>query len=83
MAPNKMAPEKIEDDSPVYSIWFGKPVVLLVVLRQCHIPLPCSIIGESAANVRIRAEPGRELNVRKESILAVEECAVVPDNRIN
>ena len=63
----------------MYSAWFGKPVVLLVVVRQCHVPMPCNIVGESAADVRVRIQPGWEMDVRKELILAVEEDAVATD----
>jgi hypothetical protein len=59
-----------------YSAWFGKPVVLLVVIRQCHVPMQCSIVGESVTGVRVRIDPGWEMDVRKELILAVEEDAV-------
>ena len=38
--------------SPVYSTWFGKPVVMLVVIRHCHVPMPCRIVSESAADVQ-------------------------------
>jgi len=69
--------------SPAYSSWLGKPVVLLVVIRQCHIPMPCSIVAESAADVRVRIHPGWEMDVRKELILAVEEDMVVQDARVN
>lgn len=72
-----------KDFSPVYSAWFGKPVVLLVVIRQCHVPMPCSIVGESVADVRVRIEPGWEMDVRKELILAIEEDTVVLDIRMN
>jgi hypothetical protein len=37
--------------------------------------MPCSIIGESLAEVRVRIDPGWEMDVRKELILAVEEDA--------
>jgi hypothetical protein len=69
--------------SPAYSAWFGKPVVLLVVIRQCHIPMPCRIVGESAADVRVRIRPGWEMDVRKELILAVEEDSVALDTCVN
>ena len=72
-----------KDFSPVYSAWFGKPVVLLVVIRQCHVPMPCSIVGESVADVRVRIQPGWELDIRKELILAVEEDAVTQISRVN
>ena len=68
-----MIAEGTKDFSPIYSVWFGKPVVLLVVIRQCHVPMPCRIVGESAADVRVRIQPGWELDVKKELILAVEE----------
>ena len=69
-----MEAEKITDAPPLYSAWFGKPVVLVVVIRQCHLPLPCSIIGESNTCVRIRILPlGWEMDVQKKLILAVEE----------
>jgi len=69
--------------SPAYSAWLGKSVVLLVAIRQCRVPMPCSIVGESVADVRIRIKPGWEMNLRKELILAVEEHVIAPDNRIN
>jgi hypothetical protein len=71
-----MSTERTRDVPSVYSNWLGKAVVLLVVLRQCHVPLPCSIVGESASNVRVRIHPGWELDVRKELILAIEEDAL-------
>jgi hypothetical protein len=75
--------EGTKDFSSAYSAWLGKSVVLLVAIRQCHIPMPCSIIGESVADVRVRIKPGWEMDLRKELILAVEEYAVAPDNPLN
>jgi hypothetical protein len=69
--------------SPVYSTWFGKPVVMLVIIRHCHFPMQCTIIGESAKDVRIRMRPGWEMEVRKELILAVEEDIVAMKSRVN
>ena len=68
---------------PVFSTWFGKPVVLLVVIRQCHVPMPCRIVGESAADVRVRIQSGWEMDVRKELILAVEEVVIATEARVN
>jgi hypothetical protein len=67
-----MIAEGPTDPSSAYSAWFGKPVVLLVVIRECCVPMPCSIVGESPADVRIRLQTGWEMDVRKELILAVE-----------
>jgi hypothetical protein len=78
-----MNPEKTNHVSPAYSCWLGKSVMLLVVIRQCHVPMPCSIVGETLAEVRVRIEPGWEMNVRKELILAVDECAVATDTSVN
>ena len=78
-----MIAEGTKEFSPVYSAWFGKSVVLLVVIRQCHVPMPCSIVGESVADVRVRIKPGWEMDLRKELILAVEEEAVALNKRIN
>lgn len=78
-----MITERRDDFSPAFSEWLGKPVVLLVVIRQCHIPMPCRIVGESHANVRVRVQPGWEMEVRKELILAVEEDTVVPSACVN
>ena len=69
--------------SPVYSSWLGKPVVMLVVIRQCHLPMPCRIVGESAADVRVRIHPGWEMDIRKDLILAVEEVVIATENRVN
>ncbi len=68
---------------PAYTDWVGKTVVLLVVIRQCHVPMPCRIVGESHANVRVRIRPGLEMDVRKELILAVEEDNSVPPECVN
>ncbi len=69
--------------SPVYSAWFGRPVVLLVVIRQCHVPMPCRIVGESPAEVRVCIQPGWEMNVRKDLIVAIEEHAGAPETQVN
>jgi hypothetical protein len=45
--------------------------------------MPCCIIGESVAAVRVRIKPGFEMDLRKELILAVEECVAGLDNWVN
>ena len=72
-----------ENFSPAYSAWFGKPVVMLLAIRQCYVPMTCRIVGESAADVRIRIQPGWEMDVRKDLILAVEEVLTNTDGRVN
>jgi hypothetical protein len=69
--------------SPEYSAWFGKPVVLLVAIRECYVPMTCRIVSESAAGVRILMQPGWEMDVRKDLILAVEEVLTNTDGRVN
>ena len=81
--PSNMIAEGTKDFSPVYSSWLGKPVVLLVVIRQCHVPMPCRIVGESAADVRVRIQPGWEMDIRKNLILAVEEVVIATQDRVN
>jgi hypothetical protein len=72
-----------KDFSPEYSAWFGKPVVLLVAIRECYVPMTCRIVGESTAGVRILMQPGWEMDVRKDLILAVEEVLTNTDGRVN
>ena len=45
--------------------------------------MPCYIIGESVAAVRVRFKPGWEMDLRKELILAVEEYAAGPENWVH
>jgi hypothetical protein len=78
-----MVADRTTDFSPAYTAWLRKPVVLLVVIRQCHVPIPCSILGESAGALRVRFKPGWEMDLRKELILAVEEDAAAPDSCVN
>ena len=78
-----MIAKETKNFSPVYSAWVGKPVVLLVIIRQCHVPMPCYIVGESVADIRVRINPGWEMDLRKELILAVEEDAVSRDAFVN
>jgi len=51
-------------------------VVLLVAICLCRVPLPYSIVSESVADIRVRIKPGRQMNLRKELILAVGEYVV-------
>jgi len=71
------------DFLPVYSAWVGKQVVLVVIIRQCKVPMPCHIVGESAFGVRVRIQPGWEMDVRKDLILAVEEDAMIAEIRVH
>ena len=58
-------------------------MVLLVKVRQGRVPMPCSIVGESVADVRVRLQHGWEMDVRKDLILAVEGDAVALDARVD
>jgi hypothetical protein len=78
-----MISEETKDFSPIYSAWFGKRVVLLVVICQCHVPVRCSIVAESLTGVRVRLRPGWEMDVQKGLILALEEDTVGLDARVN
>jgi len=69
--------------SAIYADWLGKPVVLLVSIRQCRVPMPCSIVSESLTELRIRVQPGWEMDIRKDLVLGVEEDFIVPDKSIN
>jgi hypothetical protein len=75
-------PWRRRDFLPIYSAWFGTPVLLFVV-RQCDIPIPCNIIGESVAAVRVQLQPGWEIDVPKELIVAVEEATRISDPCMN
>jgi hypothetical protein len=66
-----------------YSAWIGKSVVLLVVIRNTQVPMPCRIVAESHADVRVRIDPGWELDLAKELILAVEEDAFATFAQVN
>jgi len=57
--------------------------MMIVVIRRCHVPMPCRIVGESAADVRVRVEPGWDMDVRKELILAVEEVVIAMQGQMN
>lgn len=72
----EMFRESVKDLSSVYSSWCGASVVLLLAIRRCQVPVPCSIIRESVADVRVRFNPECEMNVPKEFILAIEEATV-------
>lgn len=72
-----------KENFSAYSSWVGKPIVLLVLIRQHQVAIACSIVGESSLGVHIRIEPGWEMNLRKDSILAVEEDGVALGSRPN
>jgi hypothetical protein len=56
---------------------------MLVVFRQLQIPMLCHIVGESAADVRVRVQPGWEMDVRKNLVLDVKEIVMAPEDRMN
>ncbi len=70
-----MSAQGKKNGSPSYSVWLDKPVVMFVLIRQCHVPMICRILGESAADVRVRIQPGWEMDVRKDWIISVEDVA--------
>jgi hypothetical protein len=72
-----------KDHSLVYSPWLGKSVVMLVVIRQCHLPMHCLIVAESVGDVRVRIQPGWEIDIRKDLILAVEEVVIAAKDRVD
>jgi hypothetical protein len=69
--------------SSAYSVWFDKPVVVLVKVHQYCVPLPCNIVAETNAAVHVRIQRGWELKIRKELILAVEEVTANRENWMN
>ena len=71
------------DFLPAYSGWFGKSMVLLFVIRPCHIPIPCRIVGESQTDLRIQLQPDWEVDIKKELILAVEEFVRTTETCMN
>ena len=81
--PSKIIAKETNCFSAVYSAWFGKAVVLFVAVRQCRVPMLCTIVSESATDVRIRMRPGWQMDIRKELILAIEENAEALHSRIN
>jgi hypothetical protein len=78
-----MMAQETKEFSPAYSAWFGKQVVLLVVIRQRQVFMPCRIVGETVAHVHVRIKAGWEMDVRKQLILAVQEEAIAQDVQIN
>jgi hypothetical protein len=78
-----MSTEGTNDIPLEYSSWFGKPVILLVAIRQCPVPMSCRIIAESISDVRVLLSPGWELTIRKELILALKEDALDRSTLVN
>ena len=78
-----MIAKRSNNSSSMYSAWFGKTVVLHIAIRQCCVPVPCSIVGESIAGVRICVSGGWEMDLRKELILAIEEYTVAVNRQLN
>jgi hypothetical protein len=66
-----------------FSSLIGESVVLIVNIRKCQVPLRCRILDESLSDLLINIEPGWEMNVRKELILAVEQDMPAGNDRIN
>ncbi len=66
-----------------FSSLIGESVVLIVNIRRCQVPLRCRIMDESLSDLLINIEPGWEMNVRKELILAVEQDMAAGSGQVN
>lgn len=75
--------EGINKFLPTFSAWLGKPVVMLVVIRDCHVPMRCRIVAETSSNVRVCMQPGWEMDIQKDLILAVEEVMAAGGSPVN
>jgi hypothetical protein len=64
--PNAQSP-----GSGAYSSWLGRSVVLRVAAGKLQTELPCTVIGESDAALRIRIAEIWEVDIYKEMILGV------------
>jgi len=56
-----------------YTVWIGHAVVLRVAAAGLHAPVPGTIVGESENAIRFRVGQGRDIDIPKSMILAVEE----------
>ena len=79
----KMMNEEASRFSPSYSAWLGRPVVLLLTIRGVQVALPCRIVAESVADVRICITSAWEMDLRKELIVTVEEDIAPVDGWMN
>jgi len=78
-----MIAEARKDCSLAYSSLLGQSVVMLVVIRQFWVPIPCRILGESSTHVYVRILPGWEVDIRKNLILALGEVVIAMQERVN
>jgi hypothetical protein len=76
-------PASVNEALTPFSSLIGESVVLIVNIRKCQVPLRCRIVDESLSELLINIEPGWEMNVRKELILAVEQDIAAGNSRIN
>jgi hypothetical protein len=62
-----------------YTVWIGQAIVLRLAADGLQASVPGIIVGESENAVRFRIGQGRDIDIPKSMILAVEEdiCASV------
>jgi hypothetical protein len=56
-----------------YASWIGQPVVLQVAAEDLRVPLRGMIIEESETSVVFRVTEGKDIDIFKPMILAVEQ----------
>jgi len=56
-----------------YASWIGQPVILQVAAEDLSVPLRGMIIEESAVSVRFQVADGKDFDIFKPMILAVEQ----------
>lgn len=55
----------------------GKPAILSIIAGKTKTDLPCTIIGESDATLRVRLDDEWDVEIYKEMILAVYALSVL------
>jgi hypothetical protein len=56
-----------------YASWIGQTVILQVAAEDMTVPLRGMIVEESAVSVRFRVADGKDFDIFKPMILAVEQ----------
>jgi hypothetical protein len=56
-----------------YASWIGQPVVLQVAAEDLRVPLRGMIIEESETSVLFRVAEGKDIDIFKPMILAIEQ----------
>jgi hypothetical protein len=69
------------DMEAVFESWIGQPVIMRLAVGYIRVSLRCIVLKEQMETLLLRTENGPDLEINKNTVLAIEEARVHGNDR--